>query len=58
MKRFFTSKKNIISITNGAWNKMKSINSQKNELYFILSATSGGCNGFNYNLNLIQDKKK
>ena len=58
MKRFFSSGKNIISVTNRAWNKMKSIFSQKHESYFIFSAKSGGCNGFNYNLNLIQDKNK
>lgn len=58
MKRFFSSNKNIISVTNRAWYKMKSIFSEKHESYFIFSAKSGGCNGFNYNLNLIQDKNK
>ena len=42
-----------IKITNNAWNKINQI-LEKQQLYsFIFSAKSGGCNGFNYNLSLI-----
>ena len=53
MYRFFSSvkKKNIIGITNKAWDKMKSITNNNNKFFFI-SAKSGGCNGFNYDLSL------
>ena len=53
MNRFFSSvkKKNIIEITNNAWDKMKSITDNKNK-FFLISAKSGGCNGFNYDLSL------
>ena len=53
MNRFFSSvkKKNFIEITDNAWEKMKSITINKNKFFFI-SAKSGGCNGFNYDLSL------
>ena len=46
--------KDIIKITNNAWKKIFdiSIKSQNNKLLF--GATSGGCNGFNFNLNLMK----
>tara|TARA_B100001175_G_C19197648_1_gene489801 strand:- start:130 stop:510 length:381 start_codon:yes stop_codon:yes gene_type:complete len=48
--------KNIINVTKNAWNKMGSIikKSQQNN-GFLFSISSGGCNGFNFNLNLIKD---
>ena len=59
MNRFISTKsKNVINITSKAWEKMKSIYSKKNNPYFIFSANSGGCNGFNYNLSLLQEKKE
>jgi iron-sulfur cluster assembly protein len=48
---------NIIRVTSNAWTKMKTIlNISNNKLGFIFSASSGGCNGFNFDLNII-DKK-
>ena len=44
-------------VTNNAWNKMSEIIYKKKAKGFIFSAVSGGCNGFNYNLKLL-DKKK
>jgi len=46
-----------ISVTKQAWTKMSIILKQsKNTLGFIYSSSSGGCNGFNFNLGLL-DKK-
>lgn len=43
-----------IIITNNAWKKMSEIvYSCKSK--FLFSATSGGCNGFNYDLKLINN---
>ena len=54
IKRFFTtSTKQSITVTNNAWNKIKEITSEQKQSCFIFSAKSGGCNGFNYNFNLI-----
>jgi len=58
MKRFFSSiQKCPISITDSAWKKMTEIISKKkNTVSFLFSAVSGGCNGFNYDLKLLDDK--
>ena len=49
--------KNLINITSNAWKKMNSIILKSNNQYgFLFGITSGGCNGFNFNLNLM-DKK-
>ena len=55
MKRFFSSiQKCPISITDSAWKKMTEIISKKkNTVSFLFSAVSGGCNGFNYDLQLL-----
>ncbi len=56
IRRFLNTKriiKPIINITNNAWLKMNNILSKTNNIGFIFSADSGGCNGFNYNLELI-----
>ena len=51
--------KNIISVTANAWKKMGSIiQKSNNKNGFIFRVTSGGCNGFNFNLRLIKDKEK
>ena len=42
-----------IKITQTAWKKLFDISSKSNNNRFLFSATSGGCNGFNFNLNLI-----
>jgi iron-sulfur cluster assembly accessory protein len=47
-----------IHITRGAWTKMSQIiGYTKNKYGFLYSASSGGCNGFNFELNLL-DKKR
>ena len=46
---------NTIHVTKNAWKKMsKIINVSRNNYGFIYSASSGGCNGFNFELNLLQ----
>ena len=46
---------NAIQVTKNAWMKMsKIINASKNKYGFIYSASSGGCNGFNFELNLLE----
>ena len=43
-----------ITITNIAWAKINSIvNNTNNNYGMIFTASSGGCNGFNYKLNLL-----
>ena len=43
-----------IRITNNAWSKMIDILKKSNNTYgFLYSASSGGCNGFNFNLDLL-----
>ena len=58
MNRVFSTiaKKSIINIAPNAWDKMKLI-INKNNQFFILSANSGGCNGFNYELSLHDNVK-
>jgi len=47
-----------IRITQNAWAKMRDIIfKSKHNLGFIYSASSGGCNGFNFELNIIQKKE-
>ena len=50
--------KNIINVTSNAWRKMNSIILKSNNQYgFLFGVTSGGCNGFNFNLNLMDTTK-
>ena len=51
-----TLTKNPISITDNAWNKMTYI-LKNNNYAFLFSAKGGGCNGFNYTLNTIDEKE-
>lgn len=44
-----------ISITGNAWKKLVSIAGNKGR--FLLSAKSGGCNGYIYNISRIDDDK-
>jgi len=47
-----------ITITKNAWKKIINISKIKNNNNFLLSVKSGGCNGFNYkfeNINNIND---
>ena len=48
---------NSIQITKNAWKKMFQILQQTNHNRgFLYSASSGGCNGFNFELNLLEKK--
>jgi len=50
--------KSIIEITKNAWKKMGSImKKSNNQSGFLFGATSGGCNGFNFDLRLIHEKE-
>ena len=51
------SKKQLINITKNAWNKINKIVESQNAIGFLFTAESGGCNGFNYKLELIDDDK-
>ena len=43
-----------IQVTRAAWAKMREIlHMSKNKYGFVYSATSGGCNGFNFDLGLL-----
>ena len=46
-----------ISITKKAWSKMRGIlRKSENQLGFLYSANSGGCNGFNFQLTLLDEE--
>ena len=47
------SKKPLINITKNAWTKINSIIKNQNASAFLFLAEGGGCNGFNYKLELI-----
>ena len=54
IKRLFsTTKKFPIIVTDNAWDKMSEIMNKKKSIGFLFSVTSGGCNGFNYDFNLM-----
>ena len=58
LKRLFsTAIKYPITITDNSWNKMSSIIKKQNAPGFLFSASSGGCNGFNYKLKLLDQAK-
>ena len=45
---------NKIKVTTNAWKKITDIlKKSNNNIGFIYSASSGGCNGFNFELNLL-----
>ena len=46
-----------ITITQQAWTKMTSIIKANNSYAFMFSAKGGGCNGFNYNLESLDQKE-
>lgn len=47
-----------ILVTRNAWVKMKDVMKfSPNSKGFLYYVTSGGCNGFNFNLELLDDKK-
>ena len=48
--------KSIINVTNNAWKKIGLICKKSKNNNFIFSVTSGGCNEFNFNLNLLKNE--
>jgi iron-sulfur cluster assembly accessory protein len=45
-----------IKVTSRAWTKIRQILHQTtNNIGFVYSASSGGCNGFNFSLHLLDD---
>jgi len=48
--------KSIINVTNNAWKKIGLICKKSKNNNFLFSVTSGGCNGFNFNLNLLKNE--
>lgn len=46
-----------IKITRMAWNKIGTVLNQSNKHSFLFSATGGGCNGYNYKFELIDQNK-
>lgn len=57
IKRTFSTIRHSINITTTAWNKMLQISEKQNKFNFLFSATSGGCNGYNYKLELIDNNE-
>lgn len=60
ISRLFSTQlvKSPINVTKNAWDKIGSImKKSENTNGFLFSVSSGGCNGFNYNLNLIDDNE-
>ena len=59
IKRFIsTLSKQPINITEPAWTKIKDIINANNSKAMLFSAKGGGCNGFNYNLETINEEIK
>jgi len=46
-----------ITISTNAWDKITDILSKSDKFAFVFFATGGGCNGFNYKLESIDEKK-
>ena len=57
INRTFSTIRHFINVTNVAWNKMIQISEKQNKFNFLFSATSGGCNGYNYKLELIDNNE-
>tara|TARA_B110000971_G_scaffold105612_1_gene108393 strand:+ start:69 stop:473 length:405 start_codon:yes stop_codon:yes gene_type:complete len=56
-RRLTSNNKPIISITNNAWTKIITIATSEKMSGFLFLAKNGGCNGFNYNLDLLSKSK-
>jgi len=52
-----TLKKFPINVSSTAWDKMAHVLDKSNNSAFLFFATGGGCNGFNYNLEVIDEEK-
>ena len=60
MNRFLSTikQKNLFHITDNAWGKIiQVLSADTNSKGFLFFADNGGCNGFNYNLTLLDNKK-
>ena len=55
-KRMLSTMKSSVIVTENAWNKISEINT-KQKGNFLFSATGGGCNGYNYKLNIIDNNE-
>lgn len=55
--RYFSTKimKAPITVTHNAWDKIKDIVDSGNGLGMLFSVVGGGCNGFNYKLELMDN---
>ena len=53
LRGFSQSARTSITITDAAWNKMRSISESSNNRLFLFAATSGGCSGFSYEFKNI-----
>ena len=47
-----------IKVTKAAWKKLFDISLKSKNNNFLFSATSGGCNGFNFDLSLLKKNEK
>ncbi len=57
-KRFLSTARVFpINVTDNAWHKMQNIILFQNAYCFHFSADNGGCHGFNYKLDLMDEKK-
>jgi len=58
IKRVFSTltKTVPLTVTDNAWNKILEISKKQGMSNFLFSATSGGCNGYNYELSLMKQK--
>ena len=54
IRRFFSSiPKDIVNVTPRAWNRMETIITSQDAFCFHLDIKSGGCNGFSYDMKLL-----
>ena len=58
MKRLISTMNRFpVTVTATAWNKIIEISKAQGVERFLFSATSGGCNGFNYSFSILDDNK-
>lgn len=54
---FSTSSRSIISITENAWTQISTILTKSQSPAFLFSAQGGGCNGFNYQFQIVSNQE-
>jgi iron-sulfur cluster assembly accessory protein len=52
-RSFNSISKNIVHVSENAWNKMQNIHKQTKHTTFLFSANSGGCSGLNFNFKNV-----